>query len=56
MTGCTRWKDIRAEHVERAGGEAAVVEGKRELSAEVLGHRVGLGKSSSQVKRHTGIR
>lgn len=37
MTGCTRWKDIRAEHVERAGGEAAVVEGKRELSLRCSG-------------------
>ncbi|MGW0631787.1 hypothetical protein [Streptomyces sp. NPDC002758] len=41
MNDYTRWKDIRAEHIERAGGEAAVVEGKRELLAEVLGHRLG---------------
>lgn len=39
MTGYTRWNDIRAEHVERAGGEAAVAEGKRELLAGVLGAR-----------------
>ncbi|WKU07495.1 helix-turn-helix domain-containing protein [Micromonospora sp. HUAS LYJ1] len=35
-----RWNDIRAEHVERAGGEGAVEAGKRELLAEVLGHRL----------------
>jgi len=40
MSGYARWSDIRAEHVERAGGEAAVAEGKRELLAEVLGHRL----------------
>ena len=31
------WTDIRAEHVERAGGEAAVEAGKRKLVAEVIG-------------------
>ncbi|SCG81139.1 Helix-turn-helix domain-containing protein [Micromonospora rifamycinica] len=35
-----RWNDIRAEHVERAGGEGAVEAGKRELLAEVVGHRL----------------
>ncbi len=34
MTGYTRWQDIRAEHVTRAGGEEAVAEGKRKLLAE----------------------
>ncbi|GAB3879385.1 hypothetical protein GCM10029964_031640 [Kibdelosporangium lantanae] len=40
MSGCVRWKDIRAEHVERAGGEEAVAAGKRAMLAEVLGHRL----------------
>jgi DNA-binding XRE family transcriptional regulator len=41
MSGYARWKDIRPEHVERAGGEEAVEAGKRELLAEVVGHRLG---------------
>ncbi|MDI5937254.1 MULTISPECIES: helix-turn-helix domain-containing protein [unclassified Micromonospora] len=35
-----RWKDIRAAHVERAGGEQAVEAGKQELLASVVGHRL----------------
>jgi DNA-binding XRE family transcriptional regulator len=49
MTGYARWKDIRAEHVERAGGEAAVAEGKQELLAEVLGHRL------AEIRRARGL-
>lgn len=33
MSGYTRWQDIRAEHVERAGGEEAVRAGKDEMQA-----------------------
>lgn len=40
MTRYVRWKDIRAEDVERAGGEEAVATGKQELLAEVQGHRL----------------
>ncbi|MDQ2709649.1 MAG: helix-turn-helix domain-containing protein [Actinomycetota bacterium] len=40
MNSFVSWNDIRAEHVERAGGEAAVEAGKRELLAEVVGHRL----------------
>ncbi|MDQ2880930.1 MAG: helix-turn-helix domain-containing protein [Actinomycetota bacterium] len=40
MNSFVSWKDIRAEHVERAGGEAAVEAGKRELLGEVIGHRL----------------
>ncbi|MCA2190128.1 hypothetical protein [Nonomuraea cavernae] len=40
MTRYARWKDIRTEHVERAGGEEAVEVGKRELLAKVQGHRL----------------
>ncbi|WP_200834656.1 hypothetical protein [Amycolatopsis alkalitolerans] len=38
--GYARWKDIRAEHVERAGDEEAVEAGKRELLATVRGYRL----------------
>jgi DNA-binding XRE family transcriptional regulator len=40
MGSYTRWKDIRATHVDRAGGEEAVAAGKQELLATVLGHRL----------------
>ena len=40
MSTYTRWQDIRAEHVERAGGEEAVAHGKHEMLAEALGHRL----------------
>ncbi|WP_405687228.1 MULTISPECIES: helix-turn-helix domain-containing protein [unclassified Streptomyces] len=49
MTGYARWKDIRAEHVERAGGEAAVAKGKQELLAEVLGYRL------AEIRRARGL-
>ncbi len=35
-----RWKDVRAAHVERAGGEQAVEAGKQELLTSVVGHRL----------------
>ncbi|RDI49060.1 helix-turn-helix domain-containing protein [Nocardia mexicana] len=40
MSGFSRWKDIRAEFVEHAGGETAVAAGKEELLAQVVGHRL----------------
>ncbi|MEU7155490.1 helix-turn-helix domain-containing protein [Streptomyces chrestomyceticus] len=40
MSGYTRWQDIRAGHVARAGGEDAVRAGKEELLAEVTGRRL----------------
>ncbi|MGW1839861.1 helix-turn-helix domain-containing protein [Streptomyces sp. NPDC002067] len=40
MSGYTRWQDIRAEHVARAGGEEAVRAGKEELLAEMTGRRL----------------
>ena len=60
MSGYSRWSDIRAEHVERAGGEAAVAEGKRELLAEVLGHRLAeirraRGLTQEQVAERMGV-
>jgi transcriptional regulator with XRE-family HTH domain len=41
--------DIRAEHVARAGGEAAVEAGKQELLAIALGHRL------AEVRRARGL-
>lgn len=49
MNSFVSWKDIRAEHVERAGGEAAVEAGKRELLAEVIGHRL------AEIRRARGM-
>lgn len=40
MTSHVAWNDIRTQHVARAGGAAAVETGKRELLAEVVGHRL----------------
>jgi len=34
MSGYTRWDDIRAAHVARAGGEEAVAAGKHQLLTE----------------------
>ncbi len=60
MTGYARWKDVRAAHVERAGGEAAVEAGKRELLAEVQGHRLAeirrsRGLSQQQLAERMGV-
>lgn len=49
MSGYSRWKDIRAEHVARAGGEEAVEAGKQELLAKVIGHRL------AEVRRSRGL-
>ena len=40
MSSHVAWTNIRAEHVARAGGEDAVAAGKREMLAEVIGHRL----------------
>ena len=42
MSSHVAWSDIRAEHVARAGGEDAVEAGKREMLAEVIGHRLSI--------------
>ena len=49
MSSHVAWTDIRTEHVARAGGEAAVEAGKREMLAEVLGHRL------AEVRRARGL-
>jgi predicted XRE-type DNA-binding protein len=40
MSSYVRWSDIRADQVERAGGTQTVGEGKQELLATVVGHRL----------------
>jgi DNA-binding XRE family transcriptional regulator len=49
MTSHVAWNDIRAEHIARAGGEAAVEAGKREMLAEVIGHRL------AEIRRARGL-
>ena len=49
MSRLVVWTDIRAEHVARAGGEDAVAAGKREMLAEVIGHRL------AEVRRARGL-
>jgi DNA-binding XRE family transcriptional regulator len=60
MADYVRWKDIRAEHVERAGGETAVAEGAERLLAEVLGYRLreirrARGLTQEQVAQRMGV-
>ncbi|SCG50769.1 helix-turn-helix domain-containing protein [Micromonospora humi] len=49
MSEYSRWQDIRAGHVARAGGEEAVEAGKQQLLAEVIGHRL------AEVRRARGL-
>ncbi|MFI5894386.1 helix-turn-helix domain-containing protein [Actinoplanes sp. NPDC051513] len=60
MSEYSRWRDIRAEYVERAGGEEAVAAGKQELLAAVVGHRLAevrraRGLTQQQVAERMGI-
>jgi DNA-binding XRE family transcriptional regulator len=60
MSSYVRWSDIRAEHVERAGGEEAVAAGKQELLATVTGHRLAelrkrRGLTQQQVADRMGV-
>ena len=60
MSSYVAWGDIRNEHVERAGGEDAVEEGKRQLLAEVIGHRLAevrraRGMTQQQVADRMGV-
>lgn len=49
MSSHVSWKDIRAEHVERAGGEAVIATAKREFLAEVTGRRL------AEIRRARGL-
>ena len=60
MTDYKRWKDVRGEFVEEAGGEEAFEEGKRELLATVVGHRLAeirraRNLTQQQVAEHMGV-
>ncbi|MFI5839569.1 helix-turn-helix domain-containing protein [Catenuloplanes sp. NPDC051500] len=60
MSNYVHWKDVRAEYVERAGGEEAVEAGKQELLATVVGHRLAelrkaRGLTQQQVAERMGI-
>jgi DNA-binding transcriptional regulator YiaG len=60
MSGYVRWRDIRSDHVARAGGEEAVREGKEELLAEVTGRRLAelrraRGLAQQQVADRMGV-
>jgi len=55
-----RWRDIRADHVEHAGGEPAVQAAKDELLAEMIGHRLAevrkaRGLTQQQVADRMGV-
>ena len=49
MAGHTRWSDIRAEHVARAGGEEAFASGKEQLLNELIGQRL------AEIRRARGL-
>ena len=49
MSSYVAWSDIRAEHVARAGGEETVEAGKRQMLAEVVGHRL------AEIRRARGL-
>lgn len=60
MSSYVNWKDIRAEHVARAGGEQAVEAGKQELLNEMLGQRLAeirraRGLTQQQVAERMGV-
>jgi len=60
VSSYTRWQDIRAEQVRRAGGEEAVAAGKAELLAEVVGRRLAevrraRGLTQQQVAERMGV-
>jgi len=60
MSSYVRWSDIRADHVERAGGAQVVEEGKQELLATAIGRRLAevrrtRGLTQQQVADHMGV-
>ncbi|MFX0591866.1 helix-turn-helix domain-containing protein [Melissospora conviva] len=60
MSSYVSWSQIRADHVARAGGEQAVENGKEELLATVVGHRLaevrrGRGLTQQQVAERMGV-
>ncbi|MCP9622943.1 helix-turn-helix transcriptional regulator [Nocardia otitidiscaviarum] len=60
MSGYSRWRDIRAGLVDRAGGEEAVAAGREELLAEVIGQRLAeirlsRGLTQQQIADRMGV-
>jgi DNA-binding XRE family transcriptional regulator len=60
MSSYVRWSDIRAQHVDQAGGEQAVDQGKQELLATVIGTRLAevrraRGLTQQQVAERMGV-
>jgi DNA-binding XRE family transcriptional regulator len=60
MSSYVPWQDIRAEHVARAGGEAAIDAGKQELLAQVIGQRLAelrraRGYTQLQIAERMGV-
>jgi DNA-binding XRE family transcriptional regulator len=60
MSSYVAWRDIRADHVERAGGEQAVEAGKQDLLAAVVGHRLAdirqtRGLTQQQIADRMGV-
>jgi DNA-binding XRE family transcriptional regulator len=60
VSSYVRWQDIRAEQVERAGGEAIMAAGKAELLAQVVGQRLAevrraRGFTQSQIAERMGV-
>ncbi|GAA1367527.1 helix-turn-helix domain-containing protein [Catellatospora chokoriensis] len=60
MSDYSRWSEVRAEHVARAGGEDAIEAGKQELLNEVFGHRLAelrraRGLTQQQVADRMGV-
>lgn len=58
--GYVKWSDVRAEFVERAGGEEAAAERKALLRAEITGHRLAelrrnRGLTQQQVAERMGV-
>ncbi|MEC3958882.1 hypothetical protein VMT65_38015 [Nocardia sp. CDC153] len=49
MSEYSRWREIRGEFVERAGGEEAVAAGKEELLADMVGQRLDEARSSRRM-------
>ncbi|WP_225725397.1 MULTISPECIES: helix-turn-helix domain-containing protein [unclassified Nocardia] len=60
MSGYSRWRDIRGDFVERAGGEDAVAVGREELLAEIIGQRLAeirlsRGLTQQQIADRMGV-
>jgi DNA-binding XRE family transcriptional regulator len=47
----TRWQDVRASHVQRAGGEDVVAAGREELLATARGHRLAEIRRSRELSQ-----